>query len=116
MSAPTYLEFDLAFLITRSGITNRSAARRLNGVENTVAALARRWREERPIAPATELRMTDWTRSQLLAWVTGEMPEPGALAARFAPYTSGFVCDASVPAGWIRLWLGGAAASSVTGP
>lgn len=64
---PTYLEFDLSFVIERCGVTNGDPVRRLNGIENTAAALARRWRDDVPLAPARELRMSDETRQALLA-------------------------------------------------
>lgn len=105
MTKPIHLEFDLAFLIARCGVTNESALRRLNGIENTVAALARCWRDPAPILPADELRMAETTRQRMIGWVTAETQRSEAVNARLAPYTSGVVCDAGVPSGWIRLCL-----------
>jgi hypothetical protein len=105
MSAPIHLECDLRFIIERCGITSPAVVRRLNGIENTLTALARRWRPERLIQPATDLRMADETRLALLAWIGADLPDAAALGPRLSSYIGGVVRDDGVPPGWIRLRL-----------
>ena len=112
MATPAHIECDLQFVIAQSGIAVQLAARRLKGIENTVTMLARRWRGDTPLAPATELRMFDSTRQQVLAWVAPNLRQAEALTAWLAPYISGAVCDLSVPARWIRLCLKGASVAT----
>jgi hypothetical protein len=73
---PLHIEFFLTFVIARSGIQQPRADRRLNGIENTIVSLARRWRSEQPIEPARELRMSDATRAALLIWIGARSPAP----------------------------------------
>jgi hypothetical protein len=103
---PVHLEFSLHYLIQRSGVSAPRADHRLNGFENAIAALARRWRPERPLAPARELRMAHETRDSLLAWVEADAAPTHHTLARLGVYASGAVTDDSVPEGWVRLQLG----------
>src|SRR5829696_697736 len=105
---PVHVEFTLHYLIERAGCTAAQPDRRLDCFERTIAALARQWRGERPIAPARELRMADETRDALLAWVEGDGADAGTgrVVERLGVYASGAVTDDSVPEGWVRLTLG----------
>lgn len=104
---PVHLEFSLLYLIQRSGASAPRADQRLNGFEHAIATLARRWRPERPLSPARELRMADETRDALLAWVEGTgAGEKSHTLERLGVYASGAVTDDSVPEGWVRLNLG----------
>jgi hypothetical protein len=102
---PVHLEFTLHYLIQRSDVSTPRADRRLDGFESAIARLASRWRPQRPIAPARELRMADETREALLAWVEGGDPSAGRTLERLGVYASGAVTDDSVPEGWVRLRL-----------
>jgi hypothetical protein len=103
---PVHLEFTLDYLIQRSGAAAAEAGHRLDGFERTIAALAGRWRPQRPIAPARELRMADETRDALLAWVEADAARGGHTLERLGVYASGAVTDDSVPEGWVRINLG----------
>jgi hypothetical protein len=103
---PVHLEFPLHYLIQRSGVTTSPADHRLDGFENAIAALARRWRPERPLSPARELRMADETREALMAWVEGSaVTDRHHMLERLGVYASGAVTDDSVPEGWVRINL-----------
>jgi hypothetical protein len=104
--APLYLEFTLAHLIARCDGDESDPERRLDAMESSIALLARTWRDERPIAPARELRMSDDTREALLGWVEARQAAQGSTLSRLAVYASGAVTDAAVPDGWLRLRLG----------
>jgi hypothetical protein len=107
---PVHLEFTLHFLIQRAGAAVPAADERLDGFERIIARLASQWRAARPIAPARELRMADETRDALLAWVEGDAAAgTGRTLERLGVYASGAVTDDSVPEGWVRLRLDGAA-------
>ncbi|MDB4912899.1 MAG: hypothetical protein JWM95_543 [Gemmatimonadetes bacterium] len=98
--APSYIEARLDWLIEKSGIVHGPPHRRLNAIETMLTNLAR---SPRPIDPATQLRMCEATRTQLLAWI-GTEPPTGDLVARLVVYRSdAVVIDASVPEGWIRI-------------
>ena len=64
--APSHMDVRLDWLIANSGIEQGDAFRRLNAIENQLANLASQWRQVRPILPATELRMSEATREQLV--------------------------------------------------
>jgi hypothetical protein len=100
-----HLEFALPYLIQSSGITQRRADRRLNGFENTIAALAKQWRAQLPLVPARDLRMADHTREELIAWVGAHDASQGHTLQRLAVYASGAATDNGVPEGWVRLYL-----------
>lgn len=100
---PEFVEFQLDFVIRSSGVSQPRPDRRLNGIENTIAALARSWRPFGPVAPVEELRMAPETLEQLRAWVEGAEASTGRTAARLAAYDE--ARDASVRAGWVRLEL-----------
>jgi len=102
---PVHLEFTLHFLIQHAGGFAPRADSRLDGFERTIARLASRWRPQRPIAPARELRMADETRDAFLAWVEGDDERADRPLERLGVYASGAVTDASVPEGWVRLRL-----------
>jgi hypothetical protein len=109
---PVHLEFTLHYLMERAELSIPRANHRLDGFENTLAALARRWRPERPLAPARELRMADETREAFLDWVESEEPSQGHTLERLAVYASGAVTDESVPEGWVRLNLNAVSAAN----
>jgi hypothetical protein len=102
---PVHVEFPLHYLIQRCGVSTARADHRLNGFENAIASLARRWRPERPLSPARELRMADETRDALMAWVEGSDASQAHLLERLGVYASGAVTDDTVPEGWVRLNL-----------
>jgi len=101
---PLYLEFALSFLLTRAAIGQPFAHRRLNAFENTLTALASKWRPRLPLAPAQEIRMCGETREALLAWIEAEEAGKGHTLERLAVYAAA-VTDESVPEGWVRLNL-----------
>ncbi|MFI5257343.1 MAG: hypothetical protein ACHQRK_08795 [Gemmatimonadales bacterium] len=103
--SPLYVEFTLAHLIERSGNRGSRPAHRLDAFERTLALLSRVWRIERPLSPVRELRMSDETREELLAWVEAEEVAEGDALCRLAVYASGAVTDDAVPEGWVRLRL-----------
>jgi hypothetical protein len=104
--APLYIEFTLSHLIARCDEDELDPERRLDSIESGITLLARNWRDERPIAPARELRMSDQTREALLDWVEAQRVADGITLARLAVYASGAVTDDAVPHGWLRLRLG----------
>ena len=99
------LDVSLAHLILRCGVTQPRADRRLNGLLNSLAMLARHWRLERPIEAARELRMTRDTARGLVEWVTAMSCDTEKVDERLLAFRSGVVDDASVPDGWIRMLL-----------
>ena len=102
---PIFLDADLSWLIDASGISNPESRRRLNAIENQLARLARQWRAPGPIVPEREIRMSEATRSRLLAWVEEfELPD-AATRARIVRYESGAVVENSVPDERVRLFL-----------
>lgn len=105
---PTFVEIELSWLISRSGITQARPDRRLNAIENTACALLLRWRGAEPIVPERELRMSDATRDDLLAWIEEREQTSGETRARITIYSSSAVADPSVPDGWIRVLVRGA--------
>ena len=69
-----FLDFSLAWLIEQTQLTQPSPFRRLKGIENTIAELARQWRNRRRIIdPAAQIRMSEATRVTMCAWL--EAPE-----------------------------------------
>jgi hypothetical protein len=100
-----HLEFALAFIIEHCGITQPRAARRLNGFENTIAALARPWRQANPIIPSRELTMSGAIRDDFLEWVEADELASGPTRERVTIYASGSITDDTVPIGWVRLTL-----------
>jgi hypothetical protein len=102
---PLHVEFSLPFLIEASGIGARVARLRLNGLENTIAVLARAWRPPLPISPARELRMSCRTRGEWLRWIEVDETYDPHVIARLAVYASGALVDDHVPDGWIRVML-----------
>jgi hypothetical protein len=101
---PLYLEFALSFITAKAAVDQPFAHRRLNAFENTVTALAAKWRPRLPLSPAQELRMCSETREALLAWIEAEEAGKGHTLNRLAVYACA-VTDDSVPEGWIRLNL-----------
>jgi hypothetical protein len=111
VSSPAHIEFVLQFLIARCGITAPLAIRRLNGFENTLAALAWRWRQEHDLGPATELRLSVETRHDLFDWLGVDPWGTAPHHERLGPYLDGGpVLDEGVPPGWVRVLVGGASA------
>jgi hypothetical protein len=101
---PLYLEFSLAFILAKAAVDQPFAHRRLNAFENTLTALAARWRPRLPLAPAQEIRMCGETRDALLAWIEAEESGRGHTLNRLAVYAAA-VTDDSVPEGWVRINL-----------
>jgi hypothetical protein len=101
---PLYLEFALSFIVAQTGVSGPYAHRRLNAFENTITALARKWRPRLPLVPAREIRMCDETREAFLAWVEAEDEGKGHTLERLAVYAAA-VHDDAVPEGWVRLQL-----------
>lgn len=98
------LDVSLDWLIAATKLRGSIAKRRLNGIENVLALLAKRWRSPtQPIHPHRELRMCEETTLRLLAWVDVENTEDGSTVERLTVYASGALTDASVPVGWVRL-------------
>lgn len=101
-----HVDFDLPFLIERCGVRQPRPDRRLNGIENTLAALSRQWRPwDRGLDPVTELRVSTATCDALLQWVQAEERSGGRARARLAAYHSPPVIDDTVPDGWLRVLL-----------
>jgi hypothetical protein len=105
----------LEWLVVRCGITQPRADRRLNTIEISLAALARRWRAPVAIVPTRELRMAGITCEGLLPWVEGEACAESDAVNRLATYVSGALIDETVPVGWMRLYLGCAPGAILTG-
>ena len=101
---PLYLEFALTFILSRAAVDQPFAHRRLNAFENTITALASKWRPRLPLAPAQEIRMCGRTRDALLDWIEAEEAGKGHTLNRLAVYAAA-VTDDSVPEGWVRLVL-----------
>jgi hypothetical protein len=101
---PLYLEFALTFVLARAAVEQPFAHRRLNAFENTITALAAKWRPRLPLSPAQEIRMCGETRDALLDWIEAEDAGKGHTLNRLAVYAAA-VTDDSVPQGWVRLVL-----------
>lgn len=101
---PLYLEFALTFILSRAAVEQPFAHRRLNAFENTITALASKWRPRLPLSPAQEIRMCGETRDALLDWIEAEDAGKGHTLNRLAVYAAA-VTDDSVPQGWVRLVL-----------
>lgn len=103
--APTHLEFQLAWLIERTVLSQPRADRRLNGIENLIAELTRMWRADVTIDPAREIRMASATRVAMFEWIEREEKADGAMSERLAAYADTAVCDENVPQRWVRVLL-----------
>src|SRR5215216_1410151 len=88
LTMPDYIDFALGFVIAKSQITQPFAHRRLNGFENTLTALARKWRPRLPLVPDRVIRMSDETREALLGWIEAEEPGRGHTVQRLAVYAA----------------------------
>ena len=102
---PTYIEFQLAWLIHHTQITQPRAERRLNGIENLIAELVKCWRAEAIVEPMREIRMASTTRVAMLEWIEREESADGTTLLRLAAYETIAVCDESVPDSWVRVLL-----------
>ena len=101
----THVDYLLRFVIDRSIAASDGIAGRLDALERTLVALTRAWRPDAPLAPSRELRVSEETLDQMLAWIEGgERPEHRELE-RLGVYASGAVTDAAVPDGWVRIRL-----------
>jgi hypothetical protein len=101
----THVDYLLRFVIERSDATGEGIAGRLDALERTLVALTRAWRPDAPLAPSRELRVSEETLDQMLAWIEGgERPERPELE-RLGVYASGAVTDRAVPDGWVRIRL-----------
>ena len=84
-TTPAYLGFSLAWLIEQTQLTQPSPFRRLNAIENTIAELARQWRDcRRLIDPAAEIRMSEATRAAMCAWIQASEVASGETSVRLA--------------------------------
>ena len=105
MPRTTHVDYLLRFVIERSIAAGHGIAGRLDALERTLVGLTRAWRPDAPLAPARELRVSEETLDEMLAWVEGgERPDSGVLE-RLGVYASGAVTDAAVPEGWVRIRL-----------
>jgi hypothetical protein len=102
-AGPLHIEFALTFLIEKGEVRQPRADRRLNALERAVGLLARPWRPDTRVMPATELRMSSGTLRAYRGWVKGEAGATGPVATRLQEY--GATVDPSVPNGWVRLLL-----------
>jgi len=101
----THVDYLLRFVIERSMAASDGIAGRLDALERTLVALTRAWRPDAPLAPARELRVSEDTLDEMLAWIEGgERPDRHDLE-RLGIYASGAVTDGKVPAGWVRIRL-----------
>jgi hypothetical protein len=103
----SHVDYLLRFVIERSIAASEAEgiAGRLDALERTLVALTRAWRADTPLAPARELRASEETLDQMLAWIEdGERPDERELE-RLGVYASGAVTDGSVPDGWVRIRL-----------
>lgn len=104
-ATPVHIEFALAHVIAHSRIQTASAIRRLNGFENTLAALSVEWRVWRPIIPSKEIRMSRVTNASVVAWVTANQESLEETETRLVAYLDASLMDETVPEGWVRLLL-----------
>jgi len=101
----THVDYLLRFVIERSDAASEGIAGRLEALERTLVALTRAWRPDAPLAPSRELRVSEDTLDQMLAWIEGgERPGQPELE-RLGVYASGAVTDRAVPDGWVRIRL-----------
>ena len=101
----THVDYLLRFVIDRSVAASDGITGRLDALERTLVALTRAWRPDAPLAPSRELRVSEETLDQMLAWIEGgERPEHRELE-RLGVYASGAVTDDAVPDGWVRIRL-----------
>jgi hypothetical protein len=101
----SHVDYLLRFVIERSIAASDGIAGRLDALERTLVALTRAWRADTPLAPARELRVSEETLDQMLAWIEdGERPDQRELE-RLGVYASGAVTDGAVPDGWVRIRL-----------
>ena len=105
MPRTTHVDYLLRFVIERSLAAGEGIAGRLDALERTLVALTRAWRPDAPLAPARELRISEETLDQMLAWIeSGERPDR-QMMERLGVYASGAVTDRKVPDGWVRIRL-----------
>ena len=105
MPRTTHVDYLLRFVIERSDAASDGIAGRLDALERTLVALTRAWRPDAPLAPSRELRVSEETLDQMLAWIEGgERPDHRELE-RLGVYASGAVTDGGVPDGWVRIRL-----------
>ena len=106
MPRTTHVDYLLRFVIERSVASSDGIAGRLDALERTLVALTRAWRPDTtPLAPTREVRVSEDTLDQMLAWIEGgERPDRSELE-RLGVYASGAVTDGSVPDGWVRIRL-----------
>jgi hypothetical protein len=101
----THVDYLLRFVIDLSIAASDGIAGRLDALELTLVALTRTWRPDAPLAPSREVRVSEETLDQMLAWIEGgERPDRRDLE-RLGVYASGAVTDGRVPDGWVRIRL-----------
>jgi hypothetical protein len=100
-----YAEFSLRFVLDRCTPVSPTAGARLDAMEGVLASLVRRWHAGAPLSPARDVRLAPSTLEAMMRWVEAAAPDPAALE-RLGVYHSGAVADASVPRGWVRVYLG----------
>ena len=101
----THVDYLLRFVIERSLGDRNGIAERLDALERTLVALARPWRPDAPLAPARELRVSEETLDEMLAWIEGDERPDRQTVERLGVYASGAVTDGAVPEGWVRIRL-----------
>jgi hypothetical protein len=101
----THVDYLLRFVIERSIGPSDGIAERLDALERTLVALTRAWRPDAPLAPARELRVSEETLDEMLAWLEGDERPDRETVARLGVYASGAVTDGAVPEGWVRIRL-----------
>ena len=101
----THVDYLLRFVIERSIGAHHGIEGRLDALERTIVALTRAWRPDAPLAPARELRLSDETLDQMLAWIEGGERPDRQTVERLGVYASGALTDRAVPDGWVRVRL-----------
>ena len=105
MPRTTHVDYLLRFVIERSIAAGDGIAGRLDALERTLVALTRAWRADAALTPARELRASEETLDQLLAWIEGDERPDRRTLERLGVYASGAVTDSAVPEGWVRIRL-----------
>ena len=105
MPRTTHVDYLLRFVIDRSIAAGYGIAGRLDALERSLVGLTRAWRPDAPLAPAREIRMSEETLDEMLAWIEGGERPDGDVIERLGVYASGAVTDVGVPEGWVRIRL-----------
>lgn len=104
LAAPSSIDFLLSWLIGASDQASARPDRRLNAIERQIANGASQWRSVSSLDVANELRMTEATRDDLLAWVEQRQWSVDPVTRRrIMIYASAAVIEPTMPEGWVRL-------------